>query len=1028
MSNLPTGTVTFLFTDIEGSTKRWEVYPEQMRSALQCHDAILRSAIETHGGYVFKTVGDAFCAAFASPQDALQSSLHAQRELQQETWPQELGFVTIRAALHTGTPDEWDGDYFGQPVNRVARLLSAGHGGQILLSLSTYELVRDQLPQGVELVDLGERRLKDLFRPEHVYQVLADGLPSDFPPLNTLDARPNNLPAQPNSLVGREKEVRQVASLFRSKEVRLLTLTGTGGTGKTRLSLQVAADMVDEFDDGAMFVDLSPLMESALVVPTIARTLGVQEQGSKPILDTLKGYLKERQMLLVIDNFEQVVDTAPQVAQLLSSCPKVKVLVTSRVPLRVQGEHEYAVPTLSLPDVRKLPLLEQLTQYEAVKLFIERAMAVKANLQVTNDNAAAVAEICVRLDGLPLAIELAAARIRVLPPHALLSRLSNRLKVLTGGARDLSARQQTLRGAIDWSYDLLDEGHKQLFRRMAVFQGGRTLEALEAVCNYDSQLQVEVFDGLEALLSSSLLQQREGSDGEPRFWMLETIHEYAREKLEESGEAGALQREHALYFMRLAEEAEPHLTGEKSGEWLERLEDGYDNIRAALQWARESSRNNRGGSRAEVIEVGLRLAGAISRFWYVRGYYSEGRAHLLKLLALQQTREGEGADTEGAEQVRESRRYRATALNGAGVLAWSQGDYVIARSLMEESLSLQREIGDKMGIAHSLGSLGNVACDQGDHLAARSLHEESLSIRREIGDKRGIANSFNGLGIVAYDQGDYVIARSLHEESLSIWREVGDKRGIAHSLGSLGIVAYEQGDYAIARSLYEESLSMQREVGDKKGIANSLSSLGIVAYDQGDYAIARSLYEESLSIWREIGDKRGIANSLGNLGNVAYEQGDYPVARSLREESLSLQREIGDKMGIASNLNNLGNVACDQGDHLAARSLHEESLSIRRELGDKKGIVDTLAGLGGVAVSEGDAERGAKLLGAVEAQLTELGAVLDREDRLPLERAIASARSLLEEEAFERAWQEGRAMSMEEAIEYALEEAAGSQP
>ncbi|MEP6776259.1 MAG: adenylate/guanylate cyclase domain-containing protein, partial [Chloroflexota bacterium] len=593
----PGGTVTFLFTDIEGSTRRWETHQQAMQLAFARQEAILRHAIRANGGYAYKMIGDAFQAAFATAPQALQAAIQAQRALHAEQWPSETGDVRVRMALHTGVTDERGDDYVGPPLNRVARLLSAGHGGQVLLTLATQQLLRDNLPASVTLRDMGEYQLRDLIQPERIFQVVAEGLPTDFPPLKTLDNRPNNLPRQATPLVGREKEVEGVAALLRKPDVALVTLTGPGGTGKTRLSLQAAAEALDDFSNGAWFVELAALLEDKLVMPTIAQTLGVKEAAGTLIIDTLKEYLKDKHLLLVLDNFEQVVEAATEVSTLIGACPHLKVLATSRVPLHVRGEKEYAVPPLSTPDLRHLPPVESLTQYEAVRLFIERATDVKADFQVTNDNAPAVAEICVKLDGLPLAIELAAAKVRMLPPQALLARLSSRLKILTGGSRDLPARQQTMRNTIEWGYDLLEERYKQLFRRLAVFSGGRTLEALEAVCNYDGQLQVDALDGAEALLLNSLLQQRERTktmdtgrvsaketEGEPRFWMLETIHEYAREKLQESGEADALHRQYALYFMTLAEEAEPHLGAAKQGEWLQRLEDEHDNLRAALDW------------------------------------------------------------------------------------------------------------------------------------------------------------------------------------------------------------------------------------------------------------------------------------------------------------------------------------------------------------------------------------------------------------------------------------------------------------
>jgi predicted ATPase/class 3 adenylate cyclase len=800
----PTGTVTFLFTDIEGSTRRWEAHRQTMQTAFSRQEAILRHAIGANGGYAYKMIGDAFQAAFPTAPQALQAAIDAQRSLHSESWPSETGEVRVRMALHTGVTEERGDDYVGPVLNRVARLLSAGHGGQVLLSEVTHGLVRDALPPGVTLLDMGEHRLKGLIRPEHIFQLILSGLSSEFPPLNTLDVRPNNLPLQPTPLVGREKELVEVQKLLERGETRLLTLTGPGGTGKTRLGLQVASEVLEDYKHGVWFVDLSPLMDSGLVVPAIAAVLGIKEAvGGQPIIDTLKEDLKDKSVLLVLDNFEQVADAAPLVSQLLASCPHLKVLATSRIHLHIRGEKEYPVPPLSTPDMRNLPPLERLSQYEAVSLFIERAIDVKPDFQVTNENAPAVAEICVRLDGLPLAIELAAARVRILPPHALLARLSSRLKLLTGGAKDLPARQQTLRATIEWSYDLLSEGEKQIFWRMAPFNGGRTLEALEAVCNYDGQLQVDVLEGVQSLLNKSLLRQREGREEEPRLWMLETIHEYANEKLEESGEAVALRREHALYFMGLAEQVEPHLIGEAQQEWLDRLEEEYDNFRVALYWARESTSENERQRRTErereretdtglevpndedgqagavqalpAVQIGLRIAGAIGRFWNVRGYYSEGWEQLHGLLELDrvvraqeaqaranenrlgqdgsQTHMGHVGHVADANNMagREETEYMASrtkALSGAGIMAERQGDYASARSLYEESLAISRELGDKPGTANSLNRLGNIALEEGNYPLARSLYEESLAISRELGDKPGTVYLLAGLGEV----------------------------------------------------------------------------------------------------------------------------------------------------------------------------------------------------------------------------------------------------------------------------------------
>jgi predicted ATPase/class 3 adenylate cyclase len=842
MSSPPTGTVTFLFTDIEGSTKLWEHNASAMQRTLARHDQILRDAIEEQEGYVFKTVGDAFCAAFPTAPDALEAALEAQRTLFAAEWPQ-MGPLRVRMALHTGAAEERGGDYFGPPVNRVARLLSAAHGGQVLLSLSTHEMVRDQLPGGAALMDLGERRLKDLFRPERVFQLIAPGLPSEFPPLRTLEARPNNLPLQPTPLVGREREVEEVVERLRSEEVRLLTLTGPGGTGKTRLALQAAADLLEEFDDGVFFVALATITDSELLASAIAEPLGVKESGDQLLEESLKAYLRDKHLLLVLDNFEQVLEGAPLVGELLGACPKTKVLATSRIPLRLYGEQEYPVPPLALPDPRVLPPVKVLTQYEAVRLFVERARAVKADFEVSNENAPAVAEICARLDGLPLAIELAAARVRLLSPQAMLTRLSNRLKLLKGGARDLPTRQQTLRGTIDWSYELLEEEEKSIFGRLSVFSGGRTLEAIEEICDPEGDL--DVLEGVESLLEKSLLRQEEGPNGESRFVMLETVHEYAREKLQESGEAEVIKGAHAEYFLALAEEAEPELKGPEQLEWLERLEAEHDNLRAALAWALESKEG----------ELALRLTGALWWFWVVRGHFSEGRKWLEEALV----------GDRGLPVP-----LRAKALVGAGAIAAEQADIEKATAVLEEGVRLFRISEEAEGLANALNYLSYALSYGGKLDEAEALWEESLGLYRDSGNRWGEAEALNNLGMVSHLRDrDLDRSESIFKESLELRREVQDKRGIAMSLGNLGIVTRKKGDLDRAVAQLEEALALGRELADKSFIANFSVELGHAELGRGDREQAAVYLREGLSVSAGLGDEYGVFEGLWGLAQVA---------------------------------------------------------------------------------------------------------------------------------------------------------------
>jgi len=997
MSALPTGTVTFLFTDIEGSTHLWEQYPQAMQSALARHDAILRRHIESHSGAVFKTVGDAFYAAFAVAPDALAAAVAVQRALSAEDWG-ETGPLRVRVALHTGTAEERDADYFGPPLNRIARLLAAGHGGQVLLSLATQELVRDHLPPGVELRDLGEHRLKDLHRPERIFQVVASELAADFPPLHTLDTRPNNLPAQATPFIGREKEVDAVRRLMLRPDVRLLTLTGPGGTGKTRLGLQAAADLLDQFEDGVFFVPLAPIGDPGLVVPTVAKTLGVREAGEQTLLEGVKAHLRDQEMLLLLDNFEQVTAAAPAVSDLLASTRRLKVLVTSRAVLHVYGEHDFAVPPLTLPDRKHLPPVERLTQYEAVRLFIERAQALKADFAVTNENAPALAEICHRLDGLPLAIELAAARISLLSPQAILARLEYRLPMLTGGSRDLPARQRALRNTIDWSYDLLDEAEKTLFARVAVFVGSFSVEAAETVISHDGPPPaVSVLDGLTSLVDKSLLRYAAEHEaaGEPRLTMLETIREYALERLSAGEGVEPMRRRHAGHYVALAEKAEPELTGAQQREWLDCLEAEHDNLRAALSWALEQS----------AAEAAARLASSLWRFWYVRGYLSEGRRWL------------EQALTTGSALPAP---LRAKALNGAGALAWAQGDYTSATALLKESLDAYRSLGDRRGTAGALNGLGVVAMAQGEYARAEAYYEESLALQREIGDRRGIAGALNNLGQIALTHYDYARAVSLYEESLELGRAIGERNVIALALLNWGRVAQVRGDYARSRALLEESLALQRELNDRRGTGLSLANLGTLALHERDFDRAASLYRESLALQREMGDRWGAAASLGGLGMAAFHQGDAEKALTLCEEALALLREVGDRWSCGSSLTDLGLIALEQGDVEKAAARFRESLELWRDLGDEGSNAWNLEGLAEVARLHGQPERAARLLGAAEALREKRGLPAPPNYRPYCERWVAAARAQLGHNEFESAWAEGCAMTAEQAMALAL--------
>jgi len=869
MAELPSGTVTFLLTDVEGSTALWEEAPEAMRAALARHDALFEQAVGEHGGVHIRPrgEGDSRFAVFASAPNAVAAAVATQRAFAAEPWPTPRP-IKVRIGLHTGEGELRDGDYYGSAVNRCARLRSIGYGEQVLLSEATTALVRQSMPRNVWLRDLGWHRLKDLTEPERISQVVVPDMTSDFPPVASLDARANNLPTHPTALLGRERELAEVRELF-GDGVRLVTLTGPGGTGKTRLGLQVVADLLDDFQHGAFLVDLAPISEPALVPATIAQVLGVRDVGSRPMVDALKEHLREQSLLLLLDNFEQILPAAPAVADLLATCPNLKILVTSRESLRVRGEHEYAVLPLGLPEHLRTTKAEVASHAPAVALFVQRARAIRADFALTDQNAPAVAKICARLDGLPLAIELAAARVRVLTPQAMAARLERRLPLLTGGARDLPTRHQSLRGAIAWSRDLLDDHERRLFRRLSIFVGGWTLEAAEAVCGLADDV-VDVADGLESLVAKSLVSRDGDSLGDVRFRMLETIREYALEELEVCCEAPQLRQRHAEHYLMIAEEAAPNLrsSGEQA-EWFRRLDVEQNNLRAALAWSQTSS---------EYAELALRLVGALFWYWVGRGQLSEGRRWLQQAISVGQT-----APT----------AVRIRALSALGNVLRLQGDVSRAVALHEEALALARESNDAWGIAQGLGELGTTAEQQGDFARARVLFEEALQLFRDLDDGPGVAWSLRHLGHVSTASGEYEAATNFYNESLALYRSHDDQVGIAQSFADLGHLSLTQGDLESSARLCEESLTLFRTGGFGGAIGSALALMAELTWRQGDHERAQLLYNDAVRYAWSVGEKRHLATGLAGLASVAAAQRRFRRAARLFGAIEALRGVVG---------------------------------------------------------------------------------------------------------------------------------------
>lgn len=863
---------TFLFADLRGYTQFTQEYGDEAAAHLVARFAgISREVAVQHGGEMLESRGDEVVIVFLSVRNALRAALALEARLEDEIATNVSFPLQARMGCDAGEVVPVEGGFRGGALNLAARLLSLAGPGEVFVSESVVHLA-GTLP-GITYVDRGQARLKGLGSVHVLQAVPADRVPERVTPFEVRDNRPANLTAQPTSFVGRSDELSDIKAMLQREEVHLLTLFGPAGIGKTRLALEVAAEVGDAFSGGVFFVPLAGIADAGLVASTIAGALHVGGEIRQSPEEFLRRHLRDLDALLILDNFEHLLPAHTLVTDLLAACPSLTILVTSRAVLRLAAEHLYAVPPLALPDSATLQAPETLLGWDATALFVGRAQAVRADFQLTVENAPLVVEICNRLEGLPLAIELAAAWLRVLPLESILTRLQSRLSLLIGGARDAPTRHQTLRAAIDWSYDLLEPPEQVLFIRLAVFAGGFTVDAAEAVCA-GVQGSPDTLTVVTTLVDRSLIFPVDGHDDEPRFMMLETVREYALDRARQSESLEPARRLHAEHFLRFAEEVEPELSGPNQGAWLMRLEADHDNYRAALHWALENHE----------IDTGVRLAAALWRFWQAHGHLSEGNRWMENFLALEIH-----PDT-GRSGRREA---RAWTLTHAAIFAFGQSQFDRARKLAEEALALHRERGDRAGSARALNVLGNVSYYHGRLDEARSLYTDSLALSRETDERRAIAMSLNNLGAVSHARKDDEAALHYYRDSLAVQRELGDTRNIAMVLSSSAVILRGQGEQESARTLLEESLRLRRTLGDPWGIADSLHNLGMLARDAGEDIRALGLYAESQGLYYQAGDRVGCVDGLESIAGILGRHGATEGAARLFGAAEALREDIG---------------------------------------------------------------------------------------------------------------------------------------
>jgi predicted ATPase/class 3 adenylate cyclase len=993
MTGPPSGTVTFLFTDIEGSTKLAREHPETWESSRSLHHQILRETIESNHGFVFQIIGDAFCAAFHKAGDALKAAFEAQQHLQSESWGD--GVIRVRMGIHTGEAELHNNEYQGYlTLSLVQRIMSAGHGGQILVSNVTENLLRGQLPKDVSLRDMGEHKFKDVPYPVRVFQVLAPGLQKEFPALRVLDESPNNLPTQLTSFIGREKEVADVKRLLAN--THLLTLIGPGGTGKTRLSLQVASEVLHAYPHGVWLIELAPISDPSLVSAATLAALGLPAEVHHPAIDMLCDYLHEKEALLILDNCEHLVDAcARMVDRLLHAAPKLRILASSREALGIAGEVSYRVPSLELPDVKSLPTVESLNQYEAVRLFIDRAVAALPTFTVTNDNAPAVAQICHRLDGIPLALELAAAKVRALSVEQISKRLDDRFRLLTGGSRTALERHQTLRATLDWSYNLLSEREQVLFRRLSSFINGWTLEAAEFVCSDERIQSDDVFELLEQLVNKSLVVAQDWQH-ETRYRVLETMRQYANEKLIEAGESETLRDRHLEYFLSLAETAEPHLIRPEQLEWLDRLEAEHENMRAALEWSLGYERP----------EYALRLTAALGRFWDMHCYWMEGTKWLDRALTKPM-----------ANPTLAEKTARAWALIREAILAEGLDDLRKMKDSAESSLALFEASSDSGGIATAKYCIGHSLIRLGLLDRAQSFFEESLAEFQKLNDPYWEMLNQHRLTMILVMKGDKSPSEII-EQNLEQARKVGERLHLADTVYNRAELAWLNHQVNEAERYLAEADALYRDIGHRAMLNPFLR--GLAAHVRNEFQEAKTIYTTMRNQLEVIGEQNAKSTAIVYLGMLARDEGNFEQAQFFMEEVLDIQKEMGSGFWFAESRTMLGQIHFLQGNLEDAKHMFHEGISTAKKANnyyEKSNVLLYFCN----AYSSLQPKFTLQILGMLhDYYWKQRGLPINPLMKREADSASAKAKQLLSEADFNAAWAQGEKMTIDEAIDLAL--------